>query len=319
MLKNCLVLALKITLSGLLIWYLLANVDLELAKQRLFGAEKPYIAAAIALIGVQAVIGGFRWSTVLRAIGGRLPIFETIQFFYISMFFGQAMPSALGTDPIRMYMAYRGGLPLPKAINSVVLERAVTLMALVLLAAVLLPTLISKLDPANAFWVIWGMVTVVLSSIGGLVMVMFLDRLPNSMHRWNFVRGLAQLATDARRVFLTPKSLAMAMALGVLTHVNLSFCVLMLAKALSIEVTMLDCLMLMPPVLLILIIPISINGWGLRESAMVTAFGLIGVPSEAAFVLSVTLGLVSIGAVIPGGLVWLLHRRRREGLEISPP
>jgi uncharacterized protein (TIRG00374 family) len=315
--KKWLAVALKLAVSCLLIWYLLGRVDLEVAKQRLLDADKLMVAAALAIIGFQFVISGCRWGSVLRFIGECLPFLETIRLLYISSFFGQAMPSSLGADPIRIYMAYKDGMPLSKAINSVILDRAVTLVGLVLLAAAMQPILIDKLDPENAFWVVWGMATTVVGSVGVLAMVMFLDRLPDRAHRWRIVRGLAQLADDTRRVFLAPKSAAVTISLGVLTHVNVSFYVLILANALSIEVTMLDCLVLMPPVLLITTLPISIAGWGLRESAMVVAFGLIGVPFEAAFVLSVTVGLASIAAVIPGGLIWLVGRRNSDAGSLS--
>jgi hypothetical protein len=50
---------------------------------------------------------------------------------------------------------------------------------------------------------------------------------------------------------------------------------------------------------------------------MVTAFGLIGVPNEGAIVLSILFGFVGLGASLPGGLVWLLSRERRQGAALN--
>ena len=88
---------------------------------------------------------------------------------------------------------------------------------------------------------------------------------------------------------------------------------------LDLEVTFLDCLVLVPPVLLIMTIPISIGGWGVREGAMVALFGLIGVPGHGALALSVMFGLVGIAVAVPGGIVWLISRDSGETLDHKTP
>jgi len=59
----------------------------------------------------------------------------------------------------------------------------------------------------------------------------------------------------------------------------------------------------MQPVVLITSLPISIGGWGVRETAMIAVFGLVGVPSSAALVLSVQLGLLTMVVSTPGLLL----------------
>ncbi len=54
---------------------------------------------------------------------------------------------------------------------------------------------------------------------------------------------------------------------------------------------------------------------GGRETAMVSLFGLVGVPNEGALVLSVLVGLVGIIASLPGGLLWLLNREDKNEIE----
>ena len=71
----------------------------------------------------------------------------------------------------------------------------------------------------------------------------------------------------------------------------------------------------MPLVVLIMTIPISIGGWGVRETAMVALFGLIGVSNEGALVLSVLIGLVGMVSALPGGLIWLLSRDKGETMD----
>ena len=72
------------------------------------------------------------------------------------------------------------------------------------------------------------------------------------------------------------------------------------------NLSFLDCLVLIPPVVLVSTIPISIAGWGVREAAMITLLALVGVAEADAFVLSVLFGLLTFGLSLPGGIVWII-------------
>ena len=85
----------------------------------------------------------------------------------------------------------------------------------------------------------------------------------------------------------------------------------MLGVSIELEITWVDCMVLMPPVLLLMTIPISIAGWGVREQAMVSAFALIDISGEGALALSIMFGLVSLFMGLPGGIVWLLRTDKK--------
>ena len=63
--------------------------------------------------------------------------------------------------------------------------------------------------------------------------------------------------------------------------------------------------MIVPPVTLIQLLPISLAGWGVREVVLVVALASFGVPGETALAISVLLGLCFIVIGVPGGLLWL--------------
>lgn len=316
--KKWLALTLKFLVSGFLIWFLLSKLDLDEALTRLTQIEPAMLAGALGVILVQIVIGGLRWWAVQDAIDASLGVFKSIRFFYIGVFFSQVLPSAVGGDAVRMYKAYRQGIPLGSAVNGVLLERVVTVVTLVLVVVATQPWFLGRVDEATRAVILPGLVLVVVGAVAGMAFLMMLDRLPESLMRWRLVRGLGNLGGDARRLFLSLGRLWRAFGLGVLTHINMSVCVFLLAMGLDLDVTWLDCLVLVPLVLLIMTIPISIGGWGVRETAMVTLFGLVGAPAEGALVMSVVFGLVGMAAAIPGGLVWLASRDRGETLDYPP-
>jgi uncharacterized membrane protein YbhN (UPF0104 family) len=77
--------------------------------------------------------------------------------------------------------------------------------------------------------------------------------------------------------------------------------------------------MLMQPVALLTSLPISIGGWGVRETAMIGLLGLVGVPASAALVLSVELGLITMAASLPGLVFWFLINPKNVAAATASP
>ena len=77
------------------------------------------------------------------------------------------------------------------------------------------------------------------------------------------------------------------------------------AKAVAVPVGFAHVLFLMPPVLLIATVPISIAGWGVRESGMIAAFSYAGLAESDGLTLSILFGAVSFIIGMVGGVVWI--------------
>ena len=79
-----------------------------------------------------------------------------------------------------------------------------------------------------------------------------------------------------------------------------------MAQDVGIAVSLSECMVIVPTVLLLSVIPISIAGWGLREGIMVAGFSYIGMPATDAVFLSITLGIGMTAVGLTGGPVWML-------------
>ena len=77
------------------------------------------------------------------------------------------------------------------------------------------------------------------------------------------------------------------------------------AKAVAAPVGVAHVLFLVPPVLLIATVPISIAGWGVRESSMIAAFAYAGLAESDGLTLSILFGAVNFVIGIVGGIVWI--------------
>lgn len=312
MVKRWLPWVLKGGLSAGLIWFVFSKVDMASAWAQAKTLDPSMLVLTLALGLCQVAIGAFRWWIVLRALKAAFTAAQAFIVYYIGIFFSIVLPGAVGGDAVRMWKARRSGLSLAASVNSVMLERVATVLGLVLLVAATQPLLLARAPNIPGSWVF-----PVLSVLGvlGILFLSVLDRLPQRLHHMRLVRGLYHLAGDTRRLFFSVKWGGSTLVVAIIGHVNLSLQVYCLGKGLGLDIDVIDCLVLVPPVILIMTLPISIAGWGLRETAMVAAFGYIGVEAHSALVLSILFGLGNMVTALPGGLVWLLsgdHLKRDE-------
>lgn len=296
---------------GLIAW-VLSKVDLAAAWQQAKSVDPALLLACLALMAVQIALGAVRWGVVLRALSAVFSWADTFIVYYIGVFFSIVLPGAVGGDAVRMWFARRKGLALPTAINSVMLERVVTVFGLIVLVVATQPILLKRV-PDLPGAMVFPLLSV--AAIAGILLLTVLDRLPESVQHIKLVRGLGHLAADTRALVFSPSHGLGVLVVALIGHINLSMAVYVLAEGLGIEVHALDCLVLVPPVILITTLPISIGGWGLRETAMVTAFGFVGVADESALVLSILFGIVTMVMALPGGLVFLLAGGHRSDLK----
>jgi len=311
-LKKWLAISLKGIISGGLIWYLFSGIDLELVGFHLAGVDLSFVALSLVIFLVQIVIGGMRWASVLAGLGAQMRHGLFIQLFYVGAFFNQALPGGNGGDAVRMYLSYKLGLSLRNAVNGVIIERIVTVLALVVLVDITQLLFVRELSHDVRNFSIIGAISVTAFLMIGLGILMQLYRLSEKLKKWRVFRGLGNLAADVRLVFLSKTRLWRPVVWGLLGHLNISLAVFVLAIGLGLKVTLFNCVLLIPPVLLVLTLPISIGGWGVREGAMIWAFALIGVTYEKALVLSLLFGLAGLFIALPGGLIWLTTRDTKD-------
>lgn len=288
---------------GLIVW-LIWTVGFSSLANRLTSAHLGYLALGVPLTFVQVVLGAWRWRRIVTALGGGLGFGRLFIVFYAGAFWNFFLPGSVGGDFIRGWLAYRGGMRLAVAVNSVLLDRVATVLSLILANAALTVPLYALFGEPALIFPALGVL-----AIGGISTIMILELLPASWLRWRIVRGLFQLSRDCRTVFLKLATLLEILGLGFAVLIAIVVLTYVQAIGLGIDVTLLQCMLLVPPAIMFTILPISIGGWGIREVGFVYAFGAIGIPSDAALSLSIVLGAIAIVTVLPGGLLWFRGKR----------
>ena len=293
----------KIALSAALIAIVIHAFDVKGVGAHFLRVDAATLLTVIAVALAVAPLHALRWLAVIGASGNQLRFGTALEVVLIGHFFNQVLPSSVGGDAMRVWCAYRTGFRFGDAAATVIIDRLLTLLSLLLLAAVGLPGLFEIVgDPVAR----WALSTVICAGLVGFVVFIAIVRLPGFAVRWRALRALLDVTALARKVVCQPRYALPVILLSVASFAGFAFIVFSLARAIQLDVTFVECMLLVPPVILVTIVPVSIAGWGVREGAMVVAFGFLNVPASAAFAVSVLFGLTLAVASLPGSLLWWL-------------
>jgi uncharacterized protein (TIRG00374 family) len=293
----------KAALSIAFLFYATRKIDLSSFAHDIRTLNPPWLLGGLIQLSLIPVLGGARWRLVLSTLGSKIGIWSSTRLFWVGMIFNQVLPSSSGGDAIRVVLAWRRGVPLPRSAHSVILERLVMVFTLVILVAAiqLLPGYRENI-PAAA----WFGPILLFAAVAGLIFVTLGESLIARLRLWRALSALAELSIDARK-FLLSRSSSRVAGLSVLTHLNIAVASLWLGKALGIHLGIVDYAFYMSLLTLVTSLPVSIGGWGIREGAVVALFGNSGVSAHSALAFSILFGL-SVGVISLAGLPFVSIR-----------
>jgi hypothetical protein len=291
---------LKLLLTLAILVGILINVDWNDGRERLARADVWLLAAAFATLLLSIVLVSLRWSVIAGLHGMKLLPGTAVRVTLAAQFFGQILPSTLGADAVRSWLATRLGLPVFAVVASVIVDRICGLVGLALLILIGLPRLLALSGVESGMFVAVAALLVMAAAAGATMLLLLLMRIR--------LHGLAgrirdTLEVSARAIASTKGMWAVASSIIIQAFVVLS--VVLIAWSVDLPLGLADAIATVPAAMLVAVIPITINGWGLREGAMITAMGLVGVSPADALVVSVLFGTALLLAALPGSIAWL--------------
>ncbi len=279
-----------------------------------FGRVRPaYFLAAVLLYVVLQVSSALRWRLLAQAQGFDGSPLRYVAYYFIGMFFNLALPTSVGGDVVRVwYLAGQDGSG-PRtgrrlaALTSVLADRVNGVVVLVVLActsALLCPTPLPE-------WVVWTVGGIATATALGLSAVPVLRAVFATYPRLGAAPKLQHLRRLADRGWSYcdwPVEVTAATLLSIVVQVGNAAVGYLIGEALGLPVPAVYYGLIVPLVALLALVPISLNGMGLREAGYVVLFAPLGIESAAA----VTFGLLlfaATAAVSLGGVGFYLLGR----------
>lgn len=297
----------RILISGLLLYFALRGIDFGEVHTRFTqsgaGWFFAWMALSVAVLVFQILLGAMRWQEISALCNAPLGLLQAFRYNMIGTFFNQTLPSTIGGDAMRLWLVRQTGAGWRFATYSILVDRAIGLIALAVVVVVSLPwsyQLIANSQGRLALVVVDAIA--ISASLGFLV----LGRLHWSwLKTWWPTKHVHACSVIANHVLFSrstgPKIVALSLAIHVLTTV-IAWCAV---RAILAGAEFEQVFLLVPPIALITMLPVSIAGWGLREATMMVAFGYAGLNQSDGTMVSLLTGVTAFVAGAIGGLIWI--------------
>ncbi len=308
--RNLLLTLLKLAVSVALIAWALSGIEINEVVSKILDARIAWLVTAALFFALLVGLGTTRWHLVLRGIGVRLPAATTLRLFFVGMFFNQTLPSSIGGDATRVFYLWRAGTPMQTSVNSVLLDRIFGLVILILVTSALAPMLVARLDGSVAAT---GLILVLVAGWTAMVLLLVVDnRIVRRLVHFRLISIGLSISRDARSLVRQPAISGSTLLVSLAIHTVTVGIVWCLDHALGGNAGFLIYVAAMSPTLLLVSIPVSIAGWGVREQILVVLLGTFGVDPTHAVSVSILFGILLLVGGIPGGFIWLSMRGNRN-------
>jgi uncharacterized membrane protein YbhN (UPF0104 family) len=295
---------LRLLVTAGLLWELARQINLSQASKIISHDSPLLLTASLAALVLSLLVNAVRWRVILDAEGPSPKLGSLMKLLFVGLFFNQVLPTGIGGDAVRAWRCRRLGIPFGAAVRSVLLDRASGYLVMVVVYAAGLPMLLRTFpDTQERF----GLIVVFGAAFLGLLWLPFMDHLPARLLRLPMIGALADLSRETRRLVTHPGRCAAVLGLSIIAVGLAVLAYMLVGDSLGAPLSFTTWLLVVPPVSLIQLMPISLAGWGVREAGMVVILSGFGVPAEAALAISILMGLTLIVIGLPGGLIWLAN------------
>ena len=296
----------RLAVSALILVYLASQIDLRAAGLAVLTVDRGYLALVLALVACDRAVMILRWVLLLRASGVAVTTGQAARIFLVSSFVGSFLPAGIGGDMARAYGLTRATADSSEALASVAVDRVLGILSLVAMGAVGLAGTAAGLSD-------WRVSAAVALLAGASLALFWADRvvetfLPSALREKRLgvrLRAVGEALSRYRsRGATVAHVFAWSLAVQLLRIVQAYY----LGRGLGLTVPFRYYFVFMPVGLLMLLLPVSISGFGLPQGVIVWLMRPLGVPDEQSMALSTLIVLTGLAGNLPGLILWLRRR-----------
>lgn len=290
----------KITISILLISWLISNLDINTAWKVLQSFNGIYFFPLFMLNVIGIFLSVWKWWLVIHTSAKVPSLGFLTKLFWVGLFFNNFMPGRTGGDVIRAYGLTQKNQQTAKSMISVLTDRLLNFFALLILCLISflcvgnLGDFTFTFSDLNPWWLL------VTAFIGPMIWLIFKNSKP--IQKFTLpIRQALRASIEKRHTLFAAFILAIVYQITmILSHVIVS-------KGLGQHIGLTHFFYLIPITAIVTLLPISINGIGLREGAFVVTFSLVGLATEEALSLSLIITLTTLLTSLIGGWFYITN------------
>lgn len=294
----------RLVVTAAILAYLSTRIDMAEAARAVAAISLPHLAAVLVLVGVDRAVMILRWVLLLRASGIAISAGDATRLFLVSSFVGSFLPAGVGADAARAYGLARESTTGSEALASVAVDRVLGVLSLVAMGVA---GLAAWAPEGRSDWRL--VVAVAIVGAAG-VAAFWADQwlrwlVPTHRHGRSITRKVLRLTDAVSRYRNRRGVLVHVMAWSLVVQLLRITQAYLLGLGLGLTVPFSYFLLFMPVGLLMLLLPVSISGFGVPQAAIVWLLRPVGVDDSTAFALSTLIILTGLAGNLPGLLLWL--------------
>jgi uncharacterized protein (TIRG00374 family) len=309
--KRWFVTAGKCVISSLLMLWLLTGTSLHDIGAALRAAHFPTLFLAFSLHFLGCFISVMRWRLLLLAQHITVPLSFLLKSYMVAIFFNNLLPSTIGGDVVRIRDTCRRGNNRGGAIAAVFLDRLLGIF--VLMGFVLLSLFLSeKFSFYVSYLPIWTII-VVLSVVAFAAsfllfyrkIMLFINKFKLLSKPGDFIEKSIQNLLSFRE---NKKIIITSIILSLILQINVVIYYFLISSGVGLSVTMNEFFIIIPVTVFTMMLPVSINGVGLRENIFVLTLSIYSVPKHSSIAMAwIDYAMVLLLGII-GGVVYMIRR-----------
>ncbi len=300
--------ALRVGIGAALIALLLWRSDPSAVLATLRTADPLDVVLAAIAVLLSVVVGAFRWGGFLKEVGLRMSGREQVRLTLEGAFFNAFLPTGVGGDAYKALRLRGEPGAVSRAGASVLLDRWAGMIGLAAIgmAGFAIQAVRGPVARPGTLAGLLGVAVVVASA----VLLWLGPRLLRGLHEPKSVDGLKNQVTLLARAIVRagrqPRPTAAGLTLGLASALLLLGSQIAVANALGITLPTgaLAGILLLAAVVTVL--PITLNGLGVREATYVWALAAYGISRDDALAFALLVLVSLLAASLVGGIVYLL-------------
>lgn len=303
--------AVKLLVSAALLAYLFSTTDLAALLRRVRTGDLLLLGVAVIFYVGMMGLATWRWRVLLAAQGYPAPLRRLTASYLIATFFNNFLPSNVGGDVIRVRDGSRLTGSTTASLAIVAIDRVLGLLALYVLALsawLLAPREVRDLPGAApalaALGVGFAIAAFLFFRVGTARRLVAASGL--GQHDWVRQRfETVQAAVQVYRERLV--SVWVAFCASLVLQAAAVFYFFFVAHSLAIDLPLGAAFVIIPLCFLVQTVPISFNGWGVRESLFIVYFGQIGLSRDSALAFSLVGAGLTVVLSLSGAAMWAVR------------
>ena len=289
------------------LWFLVQQVGAAPFKEGLRAVTWQAVVAAVTLTALTTVCSAWRWRVVARALGVDIGLPGAACAYYRSLFLNSVLPGGVLGDVHRAVTHGRRAGDVARGVRAVAWERLCGQVIQAVVTAVVLLTLPSPVRPVLPY-VLAGVAVV--AGVAGCAALVVRGAARRSRSR--LTRAARTVAADLRRGLLAPGVWPQVTLASVLIFAGHTTTFVIAARVAGCTAPLGELVALLVVVQTVVVIPLSIGGWGLREGAAAWAFAAAGLSAANGVTVATLYAVLMLVAVAPGAGLLLGDAVRRH-------